>query len=354
MLPTGVGFEELLTLENNPNVVPVFVTYPLVRFRFLKKLWLDHIYTPWLCWREGASLLFMGANFAALFATANIPQIVLQHNSLYLQDENIFRSVSKLAAFRFRLEKMLFFLCAKKQPRWVVQLESTKVRLASALGVLPGEIKLVTMPPLRQFRCPDRESSAAKAALSAMSDLGVMKILFPAKAHPNKNHNLIPALIDSFSSRGVPVCVFVTLEEDSPVLLELHNKLSEDNLVNLGYCPATIMGAIYMASDLLFFPTSAESYGLPLVEAIMAGIPAIALDVDFAHEISGDTAFYFELARPETLDRAVDEYLALLRNGGLQSRLEKKQGKYSGDWGDLVKEILAPTIFGEESVSSII
>lgn len=342
LLPSGVGFEELLEAETSDRIRAIFVNYPFVPMRFVRKLWLDQVYTPWVCHRSKASVVVMTANFASLLVKKSVRQIVLQHNTLYLEPPHHFQNSSKKFAARLWLEKALFYSCAKKKVQWIVQLESTKKRLAAAIQLRDHEITVVSMPVLNEFRRTIEILNRSAMKAECLGNVKRVKIIFPAKAHPNKNHHLIPALVRAFYRQGVDSQVYVTLDEPSPLLAELRQQVTEERIINLGYCSIEGIARAYKFSDLLFFPSASESYGFPLVEALEAGIPILAPDKDFVREISGDSAFYFDLSSPETLDRAVEEYLKAVRSGTLETRLEKRRGNRSLEWRQIVRQICTP------------
>ena len=55
------------------------------------------------------------------------------------------------------------------------------------------------------------------------------------------------------------------------------NKLS-GNIVFHGYLPPSEMGGLYRSSDLLLFPSKKEAFGRAVVEAMMCGTAAVALE----------------------------------------------------------------------------
>ncbi|WP_170230618.1 glycosyltransferase family 4 protein [Roseibium hamelinense] len=75
-----------------------------------------------------------------------------------------------------------------------------------------------------------------------------------------------------------------------------HSSLSDAKLSSL------IAGA-----RALLFPSFVEGYGLPLVEALQSGIPAIVSDIDVFREIAGDTPEYVDcLDGPGWADRIAE------------------------------------------------
>jgi glycosyltransferase involved in cell wall biosynthesis len=63
----------------------------------------------------------------------------------------------------------------------------------------------------------------------------------------------------------------------------------------------------YAAADCLVWPSVAESFGLPLLEAHAHGLPILASDTSVSHEILGEGAVYFDPHSPEALAGALRE-----------------------------------------------
>ncbi len=53
--------------------------------------------------------------------------------------------------------------------------------------------------------------------------------------------------------------------------------------------------------DTFVFPSMAETFDFPMVEAMRAGILLIVSDIPIHQEICGDAALYFEMSNPEDL-----------------------------------------------------
>lgn len=64
----------------------------------------------------------------------------------------------------------------------------------------------------------------------------------------------------------------------------------------------------YSHSRALVFPSYVEGFGLPLVEAMQRGLPAMASDIPVFREIGGDSMAYFGLSEPESLCRLVRRF----------------------------------------------
>jgi len=63
-------------------------------------------------------------------------------------------------------------------------------------------------------------------------------------------------------------------------------------LLHLGYVDDAALGALYRDALFLVFPSLYEGFGLPLLEAMAAGCPALCSDLPVFHEVAGPAARY--------------------------------------------------------------
>jgi glycosyltransferase involved in cell wall biosynthesis len=56
----------------------------------------------------------------------------------------------------------------------------------------------------------------------------------------------------------------------------------------LGAVDDATLAALYRGATLLCFPSVSEGFGLPVVEAMTAGVPVVASDIDVVREVGGD------------------------------------------------------------------
>jgi glycosyltransferase involved in cell wall biosynthesis len=74
----------------------------------------------------------------------------------------------------------------------------------------------------------------------------------------------------------------------------MFNKVSD---TELSYC--------YRNSKALIFPSLAEGFGLPIVEALRHGLPVLASDIPIHREAGGDFCTYFDINDPESLAKII-------------------------------------------------
>src|SRR5262249_38285077 len=67
-----------------------------------------------------------------------------------------------------------------------------------------------------------------------------------------------------------------------------------DRIVNLGPLRQEELAACYLACDAVVHPSLLESFSSCYLEAMHFGRPILASDLDFAHEVCGEGALYFD------------------------------------------------------------
>jgi glycosyltransferase involved in cell wall biosynthesis len=152
----------------------------------------------------------------------------------------------------------------------------------------------------------------------AVSDWGgrsvtgrVVRILCLANYAPHKNLEILPDVAAALSRRGFGAVIALTLSpDDAYPLLERARILGvEGALINIGPVPRDRVEAVIQSFDGMLIPSVLETYCLPFVEAMACGISVFAPDRDFARDVCGDAAFYFEPTKPESVaDALVTSY----------------------------------------------
>lgn len=135
---------------------------------------------------------------------------------------------------------------------------------------------------------------------------------YPADAVGHKNHiNLLKAWIN-LASEGCFPKLFLTLLDEEIYKIEKNigfNINSLTNIKNLGRVKRSEVLIALKNSSALIFPSLAETFGLPMLEASNLGIPIIASEKDFVWDVCTPIET-FDPNSPKSIARAVRRFMS--------------------------------------------
>jgi glycosyltransferase involved in cell wall biosynthesis len=111
------------------------------------------------------------------------------------------------------------------------------------------------------------------------------------------------------------------------------NQLLKQAVLEINTCDDAELADHLRKACALLFPSLAEGYGLPLVEALKLGVPVIASDLPVFRELAGDIPEYLDARDESAWERTILSYAAdgsSARSGQLDRLLEYR----SPSWGD--------------------
>lgn len=93
-------------------------------------------------------------------------------------------------------------------------------------------------------------------------------------------------------------------------LLDEARKLGLQRVSFLGYVPDEDLPALFACCEAFVFPSLAEGFGLPVLEAMLLGAPVVCSNTTSIPEVAGDAAVYFD---PASVDAMTAAILGVLR-----------------------------------------
>jgi glycosyltransferase involved in cell wall biosynthesis len=89
----------------------------------------------------------------------------------------------------------------------------------------------------------------------------------------------------------------------------------------VGMVPDAQMPSLYRSAEALIFPSLYEGFGLPLLEAMACGTPAVTANSSALPEVAGDAALLVDPTSVEQITRAIEQ---LVHDGALREELREK------------------------------
>ena len=129
----------------------------------------------------------------------------------------------------------------------------------------------------------------------------VGKVVFLCLTHyyPHKNLEIFVEVGRIIRSRGLPYVIVITIEEaDHRGARRLLRTIAREKLggtiVNIGRVRHEQVATLYRQSDAMVMPTLLETFGITYIEAMFHRRTILTSDLDFARDVCGEAAIYFD------------------------------------------------------------
>ena len=242
---------------------------------------------PKLLKEHGADVVF---NIADLIIPTDIPQLYLfDWPYAVYPDSKIWREMD-FRSYLSRKVKLLFFKKnMKRATKIVAQTKTAKSRLESIyglknIGLIPNAI------------CLDNLNTGSKNFFKLPSG---KKFLYLSYYYPHKNFEIFIPLAKEIKKQGKDYKIIITIEASQHkrahlFLKEVKKYSLEDVIYNVGLVDMVNVSSLYSQCDALLMPTLLESYSLSFLEAMYHKKIILTSNLDFAHDVCGESAIYFD------------------------------------------------------------
>lgn len=138
--------------------------------------------------------------------------------------------------------------------------------------------------------------------------------LYVASGEPHKNHRRLIEAWHLLAEEGLFPRLRLTLDEVRfPELCREIEEMGQRyglKVINMGALAHSDVLALYMGVDALIYPSTFESFGLPLIEAGQAGLPVLAGELDYVRDVL-DPVQTFDPESATSIARAVNRFLGV-------------------------------------------
>lgn len=191
--------------------------------------------------------------------------------------------------------------------RQVAVSELRRTELAGLIGLSPDDIIVVPNGvDAHQFLGLQAQSMSFLHQLNLFAAEPLL--LMPVRITPRKNIELALQTLAALNNYFPNPALVVTgpLGPHNPAnaqymkrLLALRKDLNLENQAHLlaeissDFLPDSVIAELYRLADALFLPSSEEGFGIPVLEAGIAGIPIFCADILPLRSLAGEDAVYF-------------------------------------------------------------
>ncbi len=140
-------------------------------------------------------------------------------------------------------------------------------------------------------------------------------MFYPANFWPHKNHLMLLTSYGMYLSRNPDFALDLVftgaLDSAQQNLKDKVRRMGLEQRVHfLGYLPEDQLIAVWKGCYFLVFPSLYEGFGIPVLEAMLFGKPALCSDVTSLPEVGGNAVLYFDPRKPGDIVQCIEKITA--------------------------------------------
>jgi glycosyltransferase involved in cell wall biosynthesis len=283
--------------DGMPDGIWVKRVRPSVIERFTAERWLaDNV-------RTGDVALCFG-NLPPLFKLRGHAVVFLQNR--YLIDYVRLDSFPLNIRARLGIERLWLSNRMTNADEFVVQTPTMKNLLEARTQ---GRVPVRVLPFMTQA-----SGYARNVAQATAEKRETCEFLYVASGEPHKNHRRMIEAWRLLAEEGLLPSLRLTLDETrfSTLCREIEEMCQCHGLrvKNMGTLSHGDVLALYKDVDALIYPSTFESFGLPLIEARQEGLPILASELNYVRDVCSPVQT-FDPTSPVSIARAVKRFISV-------------------------------------------
>lgn len=322
--------ERFLLYTPNPSRMPYIGTIPQksnVEMRYPQSTWWKKFRSIWRVWgitqdleRDGIRLFHGLSNELPLNIRKahGVRSIVTIHDLIYLRYPKDFHYIDRqIYAYKFRK-------ACENADRIIAVSECTKRDIMQYFHIPEEKIDVVYQGCDEQFKQP--ASNEKKREVSEKYRLPVEYILYVGSIEGRKNLMLLAQSLQ-FLPEHVEV---IAVGKHTPYADQVNTFLRHNGLQQrmklIHNVPFGDLPALYQMASVFVYPSFFEGFGIPLVEALNSGIPAIGATGSCLEEAGGPHSIYVDPTDAHALACAIER---VLTDAPLRQQMIEEGRKYA-------------------------
>jgi glycosyltransferase involved in cell wall biosynthesis len=183
-------------------------------------------------------------------------------------------------------------------------------------------------------------------------------VLIPAALERHKNLQVAIECLPDLADSELELWLVGPIDTDPGYVAELRSltaRLGLEHRVRfLGPVPYQTMLGYYRGASVFVFPSQIETFGHPILEAMLAGTPVVASDIPAFRELAGEAALYFPPDDPSALGLAIEQVLRddvareRRRERGMQTAGGYTWAAYADALCQVFRDVLEPGARGRD------
>lgn len=175
---------------------------------------------------------------------------------------------------------------------------------------------------------------------------GTFKLLSVGRYYAHKNLEALIELYRRHGDRLRDTATILTIAADQHpcagrFLREVADAGLTDRIINVGPLSTEQVAAYYQHCDAMLMPTLLETFGLPYLEAMHFGKPILTSDLDFARQVCGEAAEFFDPWNVDSIAGAIERVKTdPARRESLIALGRSRLAQHYPTWDDITRGII--------------
>jgi glycosyltransferase involved in cell wall biosynthesis len=241
--------------------------------------------------------------FQTFPAAVNIPSIAFIHDVLFRQFPQF-----------FTWKERMYFVPLSWLSRNATRLIATSEFVANDLVKYNytrnrERIDIVPLGVSRNYKPLKEHNANDIASVRVKFGLPDKFILCVGRLNARKNIEGLLKALTMLKDQNIKLVIVGKEDWKLPQLELLQQSQIKDRVIFTGSVTNEELPIIYALATIFCFPSFAEGFGLPPIEAMASAVPVIASNATAIPEVCGDAAMYIDPAKPSSIAEAIDVLL---------------------------------------------
>ncbi|MCX7954751.1 MAG: glycosyltransferase family 4 protein [Bacteroidales bacterium] len=293
------------------NVIPLKYAPP-TRHPLLNIYWFEFV-VPLVAKKYKIDLFFSPDNLMSL--NLKIPTVLVIHDINYKKMPENLPLITR-HYYNFFVPKYL-----KKAKHIITVSEFTKKEIIESYKVPAEKISVIyNAPNIIENYIPDNIIDETRKKYT----YGKPYFLYIGSLHPRKNIGRMLIAFDEFIERTKKDFYFIIIGRHlwRSYRIEEYNKIkNKERIIFTGYLPNEEARNILVSAYCLVLVSLYEGFGIPIIEAMQAGVPVICSNVTALPEIAGDAALF---VNPLSIEEITSSMIKITDDKNLYNFLKQK------------------------------
>lgn len=239
--------------------------------------------------------------------------------------------------------KIIISQAVKKSSKIICPSQATKQEILETFNINPKKI-VVTYEAAEEEYFSRQPSAISRQKLLKKYHIKTPFIIYVGNAYPHKNlQTLLSAM--NLLNKDQPLSrinLVIVCARDvfwQRLKKQIDDQKLQSRVIMTDYIAANDLSKIFREAESYVFPSLAEGFGIPGLDAMASGLPVVCSNIPTLKEVYGDAALYFD---PESPNDIASKIKLAISDRALRSKLIdssfQQVKKYS--WLKMAKETL--------------